>query len=316
METLRYLQLGASLYVPSTRSDLVEIGNHRKYPFLRSVIFCTEDAVRPDEVSLGLDNIAKLLQSLQPCSLLRFIRVRNPAILSAMLGMIGVEKLTGFVLPKITAQNVDDYLTCFSEENHQEIMLTLETAEVFDRDNMAQLRDRLLSYYARSRVLSLRIGGNDLLNVLALRRPRNRTIYATPVASAIRMLVTLFRPPGFNLTAPVFEYLNDQRNLRREAKKDLENGLFGKTAIHPRQIPIIENAYKVTGRELHMAEEILSDHAPAVFRMYNAMCEPATHWRWAKQIFERAKIYGIRSRQSQERAAPMALPVTPNGHLK
>ena len=119
------------------------------------------------------------------------------------------------------------------------------------------------------------------------------TVYQTPLGSTIGQLVTTFRPHGFNLTAPVFEYLDKGWVLAREVCRDLAQGLFGKTAIHPRQVPVIERQYRVEAGELQMAERILEDAAPAVFRLHGAMCEPATHRRWAELVRERARLYGV-----------------------
>jgi citrate lyase beta subunit len=91
----------------------------------------------------------------------------------------------------------------------------------------------------------------------------------------------------------VFEYLNSPRVLEREVRQDLAQGLFGKTAIHPRQVPMIEANYAVPARDLQTAEEILAHAALPVFRLHGAMCEPATHHRWATLIVQRSKLYGI-----------------------
>src|SRR5689334_7525 len=107
---IHHLQLGASLYVPAVRDDLAAIAHRRKYPFLRSVIFCTEDAVRSDDLMHALNNLRLLLSQLEPSDLLRFVRVRNPLVLHALLEMDGVERLTGFVLPKVTRHNLEQYL--------------------------------------------------------------------------------------------------------------------------------------------------------------------------------------------------------------
>jgi citrate lyase beta subunit len=211
--------------------------------------------------------------------------------------MEGAERLTGFVLPKVTRHNLEQFLPAFTSPFPYQIMLTLETAEVFDAQEMAALRRELVQPVYRERLLSLRIGGNDLLNLLGLRRPRGRTIYRTPLGTVIAQLVTTFRPYGFNLTAPVFEYLDQAKVLAREVSDDLAHGLFGKTAIHPRQVPVIESAYRVKASELQMAERILEADAPAVFRLHDAMCEPATHHRWASLIRDRARLYGVRQRQ-------------------
>ncbi|WP_432490533.1 HpcH/HpaI aldolase/citrate lyase family protein, partial [Flavonifractor plautii] len=83
---------------------------------------------------------------------------------------------------------------------------------------------------ARSRILCLRIGGNDLLNVVGVRRDPRRTIYDTPVGEVIKRLVGEFKPYGFGLSAPVCESMAYEDVLREECRLDLLQGLFGKTA--------------------------------------------------------------------------------------
>jgi citrate lyase beta subunit len=292
---MRSLELGASLYVPATRLDLAAIGNRAKYPGLRSVIFCTEDAIGPDELPQALNHLESALRRFEPTPLLRFVRPRNPSVLRHLVQMEGAHRLAGFVLPKVTRHNLDDYWAVLPPDRPYETMLTLETAEVFDPAEMAALRQRLLEERPRGRILSLRIGGNDLLQLLGLRRPRHRSIYATPLGPLITQLVTIFRPRGFNLTGPVFEFLDRKDLLARETRTDLAHGLFGKSAIHPEQLPVIEAQYRVSARDLESAERILAAAAPPVFRLHEAMCEPATHHVWARQIVERARLYGVRN---------------------
>lgn len=299
---MRFVQLGASLYVPATRPDLAAIGSLQKYPHLRSVIFCTEDSIHEAELGQALDNLARTLPVLDMVPLLRFVRVRNPRVLRVLLQMPCIHHLAGFVLPKVTRDNVEEYFGLFRPEDPFDVMLTLETPEAFDPAQMMALREVLLQERLRRRILSLRIGGNDLLNLLGLRRPRRRTVYATPVRGAIDQLVTLFRPLGFNLTGPVYDYLDNDDLLCREARADLAHGLFGKTAIHPRQVPLIDAQYRVSVAELRMAERILSQSAPAVFRYQHAMCEPATHSAWARLIRERAAVYGVKERRRRSEA--------------
>jgi citrate lyase beta subunit len=290
---VRSLELGASLYVPATRADLAPLANRDRYPALRSIIFCTEDAIAEAELPHALRNLEHLLPGLEPVGLLRFVRVRNPRVLRTLLQMDGVRGLTGFVLPKLTRHNVDEYFAAFRPADPFLVMPTLETIEAFDPRRMAELRDLLLQERYRRRILALRIGGNDLFHLLGMRRPRGRTIYQTPLAVTIAQLVTTFCPHQFHLTGPVFEYLDSPRLLEREVRGDLGYGLFGKTAIHPRQVPLIEAHYRVSARELHMAERILAEAAPPVFRLHGSMCEPATHRRWATFIHERARLYGV-----------------------
>jgi citrate lyase beta subunit len=299
--------LGASLYVPATLEPdtLVAVGNGVKYPFLRSLIYCTEDAVRPGEVPAAMHNLKKTLPRLNPNERpMRFIRVRNPHVLGSCLATAGIENIDGFVLPKLTANNLTDYLNHLGDRSPFLLMPTLETEEVFDYREMNMLR-RMLEKDPRvkDRILCLRIGGNDLLNCLGAGRGENRTIYATAVGNLISRLAGEFIPHGFGLTAPVFESMESPLVLSEEVELDLLHGLFGKTAIHPGQIATIEAGYKVTGREFERANKILAPDAPAVFRMDGRMCEPATHSRWAHNVIKRATIYGIKSETGPSQVA-------------
>jgi citrate lyase beta subunit len=228
----------------------------------------------------------------------RFVRVRNPEVMERVLAMPGAEKLTGFVLPKVTRHNFDTYFRLVRDTSHV-LMPTLETAEVFSDSEMQQLRAVFDAPGVRNRILCLRIGGNDLLALLGLRRPRSMTIYRTPLGPVIARLVTTFRPWGFALTAPVFEYLDLPELLDQEVLEDLAYGMVGKTAIHPTQIGPIEQHYQVRPQDLAVARAILDDASPAVFRMDDAMCEVATHRAWAERLVEQSHRFGSRSMEGE-----------------
>jgi citrate lyase beta subunit len=112
------------------------------------------------------------------------------------------------------------------------------------------------------------------------------------MAYVIGMLSGVMGAAGFSLTAPVCELINQPALLQQELILDIEHGLVGKTAIHPTQIPIIHQALQVSVSDYQAARLILNDTAPAVFSHNGAMCEPATHERWARRILERAYWYG------------------------
>jgi citrate lyase beta subunit len=285
--------LGASLYVPANHKDLAEIANGDLIPQARSLIFCTEDAVADRELSYSLFNLSVVLANMRvDVAADRFVRVRNTEVLERVLAMPGADKLTGFVLPKITRHNFDNYYRLLRHTEHV-LMPTLETAEAFDDQEMQGLRTVLEAPGVRHRILALRIGGNDLLALLGLRRPRGMTLYRTPLGPVISRLVTTFRPYGFMLTAPVFEYLDLPELLDQEVIEDLAHGMIGKTAIHPTQIAPIEQHFKVSPQDLAVARAILDQSAPAVFRMNDAMCEVATHRAWAERTVEQSRLFGF-----------------------
>ncbi|MGV8893634.1 MAG: HpcH/HpaI aldolase/citrate lyase family protein [Burkholderiaceae bacterium] len=285
--------LGATLYVPATHKDLLQIANGELLGELRSVIFCTEDAVADSELSYSLFNLSLVLQQMiERPSTERFVRVRNPDVMERVLEMPGAEKLTGFVLPKATRHNFDAYFKQVRKTGFM-LMPTLETAEVFDEAEMKLFRQCLEQPGVRDHILALRIGGNDLLALLGIRRPRNMTIYRTPLGPVISRLVTTFRPYGFALTSPVFEHLDNPTLLSQEMEEDLAHGMVGKTAIHPSQIALIEQHYRVPSTDVEVAMRIMDADSPAVFKMHDSMCEVATHRTWAHRVVEQARVFGI-----------------------
>lgn len=285
--------LGASLYVPATRVDLLSIADGQILGNLRSVIFCTEDAVSTQDVPKALSNLASTLATMKPSSSTsRFVRVRNQHVLSQILQMPGVEKLTGFVIPKATRRNFDAYFSQILNTKHV-LMPTLETIDVFDEAEMKMFRKVIDRPQVRDRIVALRIGGNDLLSLLGIRRPTNMTIYRTPVGPIISQLITIFRPYGFSLTSPVFEHIGNPALLDQEVHEDIAHGLIGKTAIHPSQVELIERHYRVSQDDLEVASAIVAENSPAVFKMNNSMCEVATHTTWANQIIKQSKLFGV-----------------------
>lgn len=287
-------QLGAPLYMPAHRPDLIAIANGEKLPYLRTMIFCTEDAILNKEIEHSLGQLKRCLAALKTTAepRFRFIRVRHPNLLTRLLQLPGIETIDGFVLPKFNEAVFNAYFDQLAHTNFK-IMPTLETKEVFDVGAMQALRDALLQETITKQVLMLRIGGNDLFNLLGIRRTRGLTLYDTPLAHVIAQLLTIFKPYDFHLSAPVFDYLDDIETLRRELRIDLAYGLTGKTAIHPEQVALIESAYAVSADDYQMALSICAEQAPAVFKMHNAMCEVTTHQRWARDVLNRQRSFGV-----------------------
>lgn len=280
--------LGASLYVPATHPKLTAVLAGRELPQLGSVIACTEDAVSQRDLEAALDNLAvTLLQLPKTPRLLRYVRVRNPEVLARVLALPGVELLDGFVLPKFTLEVLPEYEVLLNGYPHQ-LMPTLETAEVFDPSAMKALCTALCSPAWKTRILALRVGGSDLLRLLGLRRTRGFTLYDTPIGALMAQLMLQFKTKGFALTAPVFDFIDDERLLDEEARRDAAFGFCGKTAIHPTQIATIEAAFHVGPSELHAARRLLDPDCPAVFKHEGAMYEAVVHRDWARSLLSQS----------------------------
>ena len=283
-------RLGASLYVPAVHPKLECALLGRAYPGVRSLIACTEDSIAEHQLETALLRISEVLGELPNRSVgpLRFIRPRNREVLQALLAMPGIERVHGFVLPKADHHSLPGYLRVLGMRDFA-LMPTLETAATFELSAMRALRKMLLAPASKARCLALRIGGNDLLALLGMRRPRNVSIYQTPIGALIPQLVMCFKPHGFQLTGPVFDYLEGFDTLLAEAQQDRYMGLVGKTAIHPSQVSTIESVFQVCDREMAAAQALLGHASSAVLKFDGAMLEHAVHSDWARGVLRRGR---------------------------
>ncbi|MBW5893963.1 HpcH/HpaI aldolase/citrate lyase family protein [Pectobacterium polaris] len=297
--------LGATLYMPATRTDIADVILNDKISGLRSLVICLEDAVAESDVPLALSRLRELLTRLAQARdvdgktdwPLVFVRPRDSEMGQWLVDEMDLSPLDGLVLPKFTLSSLP--LWWEAVRNSELCMMpTLETEDVFDVVQMRELATQLQSHPCHERIIALRIGGNDLMNVISLRRSRHLTLYDGPMGYVIKMLVSIFAARNFALTAPVCEHIDDHEIMSRELALDMAHGLVGKTAIHPKQITLIEQALMVSATDYADALRILNS-SQAVFKSQGSMCEPATHRRWASEILERAQVYGIASEQNQ-----------------
>ena len=312
MKVISPFALGATLYMPATRSDILQVVFGTKIPDLRSLVVCLEDAVAAIDVESALANLQALLMDVEAKGgrvekgPLLFVRPRNAAMAAVLNEWPLMKHVDGFVVPKLTLQSLPSWESAVRRPNLY-LMPTLETADVYDPGAMVEL-GQALKANLNQRIIALRIGGNDLMGCLGLRRNPATTLYNTPMSYVIPMLAGIMGAQGFALTAPVFEQLAAPHLLKEELELDIAHGLVGKTAIHPSQISIIQETLRVSLDDLNCARLIVNDVAPAVFKHNDAMCEPATHYKWAANILERAKWHGVKPAEpsSGERGVRLA----------
>ena len=289
--------LGATLYMPATRDDILDVVFAEKLPELRSLVVCLEDAVALIDIETALLNLRQVLTRIQdrggrPANgPLLFVRPRDAAMARILNDWPLMAHVDGFVVPKLSLKTLSSWEQAVTNPALA-LMPTLETPEVFNPTAMVEL-GQALKANLDERIIALRIGGNDLMGCLGLRRNPAMTLYGTPMGYVIPMLAGVMGSQGFALIAPVFEQLATPDILQQELTLDIANGLVGKTAIHPSQVNIIQNALRVSLEDMNSARMILNSVAPAVFKYNDAMCEPATHYKWATHIMERAKWHGV-----------------------
>lgn len=287
------IQLGASLYIPATHKNVIEICNNNKYPALKSCIIDTEDAIIADDLSLALDNISKMLQDYKPSELAVFIRPRNPHILQEILKIKNIEKIDGFSLPKFSTEVMKEYAQIISLSNKEfYIMPILESKDIFSQTKLDEIKEFLIS--CKIPTLTLRLGGEDMMNYLGLKRRCKDNIYSLIAPSlVIARVINTFKPYGFNISATVFNCIHQEELYKQNVLEDLKQGLIGKTIIHPNQIEPLNEIYKVTKEDYEIAKKMLDKTTDASIVTDGQMGEKFAHSSWAKIILLRAKFYGI-----------------------
>jgi citrate lyase beta subunit len=215
-------------------------------------------------------------------------------------------------------------------------MPILETAPIIYResrvDSLLSIRDLLSNY--RELVLNVRIGATDFSSLFGLRRSPDVSIYdLTPIRDCISDIINVFGrvEEGYVISGPVWEYFanNGHRVLRpqlrqtpfedtygktgremrnsyisssvdgliREVILDKENGIVGKTIIHPSHLRPVQAMLTVTHEEYVDALSIVESNngSLGVFKSqyFNKMNEIKPHLNWAKRILLRSQIYGV-----------------------
>lgn len=294
IRNLSPIQLGGSLYIPATHKNVNAICNEKKYPDLRSCIIDTEDAIGEDELEAALENIASMLESYRPTELCVFIRPRNPQVLRELLKIPNIKNIDGFSLPKFSTTVMSEYKAILQTVQHAfYIMPVLESLDLFEPEKLVDIRSFLQT--SDLHVLTLRLGGEDMMQYLGLKRNCADDIYSLVApAKIIADVLTIFKPFGFNVSATVFNCINQPELYEKNVHEDLRQGLIGKTIIHPNQIGPINEAYKVSKQEYEMAQQMLDTNTKAIIVQNGQMGEKFAHTSWAKIILERYACYGLK----------------------
>ena len=283
-------ELGGTLFIPATHPGLAAVMRGEKYPQLRSAVIDFEDGINAKAPAAALTSLIDLLPTLAAPSLLRFIRPASPALLKEMLRREGIGNIDGFILPKFGLENIDTWLSPLQNSSFA-MMPSIEGAELFCPRDLTTLADMLRPY--RKRIPVVRFGLEDMLRQLGIARGCDRPLYSLVApAQIIGTLIAAFKPQGYHISGGVYRCYRDGEGFRAEVEEDLKQGLLSKTIIHPSQIDVIEEVYKVTRNELQQAEAILNTQNN-VSALHGIMLEKPTQTPWAETILKRAALYGV-----------------------
>ena len=314
---LKY-SVGALLYTPALNAKIADSVISGKLGNQYSLALCLEDTVGDDMVETAETQVCESLRKIAAAAEASafylpkiFIRVRRPEQLPCVWARLKAHArvLTGFILPKYSTENAGAYNQAMTEINAQSakkiwMMPILESADIVEPATRAEILGKIrdLIRSADDIVLNVRVGGNDFSNQFSVRRHYDETIYdILPIAQLMGDILAYFSR-DYIVSGPVWEFFssdNDEwkNGLRRELKLDRLNGFIGKTVIHPKQIPVVNEMLRVTNKDYEDAKNILhwDNQGLQVGKSFGGerMNEVRTHYNWAKRIMLLSEIYGI-----------------------
>jgi len=216
----------------------------------------TEDSISDGEFPLAIELLKDLVVNFHKDKLLVFIRPRNIEVLKELLIYKNINAFDGFVLPKFSLNNADEYLDVLKSSSHL-LMPSIEGKELFDTYKLQKLKDKLVPY--KEKVFLIRFGLEDMLRQLEMRRKCEDSIFDFAVTSSILGdFLAIFKSSGFEVSGGVYPCFSDMNGFIKDVKRDLKEGLFSKTIIHPSQIDLVHDVYKVTLDEFTEANKLLS----------------------------------------------------------
>lgn len=221
------------LYAPGDRPDVVQ---KALASAADAVIVDLEDAVAADRREYARSATAELLASPRPAPV--HVRIAGKDDIASLVGLPG---LAGLRLPKVAR----------ASDIHRFAAVAPDTPLYALLESALGIENAHAIATAHPAVRGIALGEADLRaelgvgNDAGLDWPRSRVVVAARAAG---------------LPAPVQSVYPDVRDLEGLAASCAHGrslGFFGRSAIHPRQLPVIERAYLPTAREVESAAEIV-----------------------------------------------------------
>jgi citrate lyase subunit beta / citryl-CoA lyase len=210
-----------------------------------AVVIDLEDSVAPNRKEEARSNAATVLESVPARPV--FVRINAPGseLAARDIAAVAALQLSGLRLPKV--------------ESLESVRLVAETLEALRSEASIQcliesaLGLELALEIARSheRVAGISLGEADLAADLGVRDEAGLLYARSRIVSASR---------AAGLPGPVqsvYTNVKDLDGLRRSTEEGKNMGFVGRSAIHPSQVPIINEVFTPTEEEVAEAQELL-----------------------------------------------------------
>ncbi len=313
-----YYSVGALLYCPGNKQNIADHIVEEKFGKQFSLALCLEDSINENFVEDAKRQCIQSLKKIYKFSLEKdfylpkiFIRVRNPEQIEDIFNSLGDSEkiLCGFIVPKFSIENSHDYIEEIYKINQNSsskkyVMPIYENSSIIDLrkrfDILYELKDGLSKI--QDLVLNIRVGGNDLCHAFGFRRNSFQSIHQIKTISNIFSDIITVYGMDYVVSGPVWEYYggeNWDRGLIAEIEDDKLCGFCGKTVIHPKQIPIVNEGYKVQKKDFDDAKAILNwdkekDNFVLASTDKERMNEYKTHTNWAEKIIYLSQVFGVK----------------------
>ena len=314
---LKY-SVGALLYTPALNGKIADTVISGKLGDKYSLALCLEDTISGDMVAVAESQVVTTLKDIYEAAQRGnifvpkiFIRVREPQQIPRVFSRICEYSsiFTGFIIPKYTVTNAAEYneaLLRVNSSSKQKVwmMPILESPDIVEPSTRTEVLGSIRNNIngMRDIVLNVRVGGNDFSNQFSARRHYDETIYDILPISQLLGDILAFFSRDYVVSGPVWEFFSSDNDewktgLRNELKLDRLNGFIGKTVIHPKQIPVVNEMLRVTNKDFEDAKSILNWDSSGlqVGKSFGGerMNEVRTHYNWARKMILLSELYGI-----------------------
>jgi len=258
------------LFVPGTRSDRFEKAMKAGAD---AVTFDLEDSVEPSQKERARSVIAEFLRAENTSQVLRLVRFNALDTEYGQADLTFFQDVQGFdgvLLPKVETPGILEMVSRALAGRPAGPVPLLPLLE----SPAAILRAAHIAS-ADAHVAALLFGAEDLTARLAV----PRTVEGEELVVARGQIVLAAAAVGAEPLDAVFTNLDDLALLRRDSERARAVGFRGKMAIHPKQVPLINEVFTPSQAEIDRARRIIDAFAAAqsagegVTRMGDQMVE-------------------------------------------
>lgn len=232
------------LFSPGDQPDKLD---HAAASGADMIVFDLEDGVAPDRKEVARETVVDALPvdtRSEVCVRINPVGVGGAADLAAVASATAPDSL---MLPKVSTPGEIETLSrlCTEHEVDCPIIALIETAAgVLAAGEIA----------AVDRTDALIFGAEDLAADIGATRTKG----GEEVAFARQQVVLAARAHGVDAIDTHYPEIGDEEGLRAETEQARRLGYDGKMAMHPRQVSIINRAFRPTDDELAWAQRVLA----------------------------------------------------------